>query len=140
MRALIFDDKVVQVEPLEFEVAPGMMWVECPNDCAVGWRYIDGVLLPPEPPTQKELLEEYIVAIEQLLDSTAVSRQYDSAISIISYAGSGVLPWKEEANVFIAWRDSVYQSAIKILDEVKKGLPAPTIQQMLDVFPKIAWP
>jgi hypothetical protein len=51
MKALIFEDKVVQTSETPFEVHDSMHWIDCPNECEAGkWSVIDGVLQEtPEP-------------------------------------------------------------------------------------------
>jgi hypothetical protein len=42
--------RVAEVEPQEFEVAPPLFWIDCPEDCkADTWYYKDGsVYIKPE--------------------------------------------------------------------------------------------
>jgi len=47
MKALLLDNKVVDVVTTEFEVSSSMTWMNCPDDCVVGWTLIDGVLTAP---------------------------------------------------------------------------------------------
>jgi|TARA_B110000211_G_scaffold89736_1_gene104867 hypothetical protein len=47
MKALILDNKVVDVVVTEFEVHSSMTWMDCPDDCIHGWTLIDGVLTAP---------------------------------------------------------------------------------------------
>jgi len=54
MKALIFDGKVVQVEAIEFPVAPDLIWIDITTEAPkpkVGWFY-DGTnfAVPPPPP------------------------------------------------------------------------------------------
>ena len=46
-KALIFNNKVVDIVDTEFEVAPTMTWMDCTAECATGWTLIDGVLTAP---------------------------------------------------------------------------------------------
>ena len=51
MKALIFENKVVDLSESEFEVAPTLSWMDCSDDCKVGWTLESGVLTaPPESP------------------------------------------------------------------------------------------
>ena len=63
MKALIFQDKVVQVQETEFEVPETFTWMDCPDDCVAGrWGLIEGKLslLPKvEQPYDKKRLREY---------------------------------------------------------------------------------
>ena len=47
MKALILNNKVVDVVATEFEVAPTMSWMDCTAECKNGWTLIDGVLTAP---------------------------------------------------------------------------------------------
>ena len=51
MKALIFEDKVVQTSETTFEVHESMHWIDCPDECEAGrWSVINGVLqITPEP-------------------------------------------------------------------------------------------
>ena len=39
MKALIHDDKVVDVKEQSYEVHPSMKWIDCPNDIRIGFFY-----------------------------------------------------------------------------------------------------
>ena len=47
MKALVFENKVIQLEDTEFEVAPTLLWMDAPTNCTVGWLLQDGVLIEP---------------------------------------------------------------------------------------------
>ena len=47
MKALLLDNKVVDVVTTTFEVSSSMTWMNCPDDCVVGWTLIGGVLTAP---------------------------------------------------------------------------------------------
>ena len=51
MKAIIFDNKVIQLEKSEFPVSPEHTWMDAPDGCKNGWILVDGVLTaPPDPP------------------------------------------------------------------------------------------
>ena len=54
MKALILDNKVVDVQATEFEVAPTMSWVDCDNTVKVGFSY-DGNNFTSNQPTAEEI-------------------------------------------------------------------------------------
>ena len=58
MKALIFNNKVVDVQSTEFDVHPSMSWVDCPDDCQVGSEYSDGTITPIPGPTDAKRLEQ----------------------------------------------------------------------------------
>lgn len=48
--------RVAQVQPLTFEVADPLYWIDCPDDCiADQWYWIENGLrlIPQPPPTEK---------------------------------------------------------------------------------------
>jgi len=47
MKALIFEDQVVDLSPTPFEVSPSMVWVDAPDNCETGWLLVNGSLTPP---------------------------------------------------------------------------------------------
>lgn len=80
------------------------------------------------------------IAIQNLLDTTAQSKQYTDALSCISYATSTNTTWQQEAIVFIAWRDAIYASAIAMFTQIESAaIQAPTIEQFLSGLPKLTW-
>ena len=54
MKALIFENKVVDVQATEFEVAPTMSWVDCDDTVKIGFSY-DGSTFTSNEPTAEEL-------------------------------------------------------------------------------------
>ncbi len=49
MKALILNNKVVQVEAQEFPVAPSLEWIDAIDGVMPGWGYIDGQFIEPIP-------------------------------------------------------------------------------------------
>ena len=56
MKALIFENKVVDVQEREFEVAPTMTWVDCNNTIKIGFSY-DGTTFTSNEPTAEEIAQ-----------------------------------------------------------------------------------
>ena len=52
MKALIFEDKVVDVVETAFPLPEAMSWMDAPEGCVAGeWLLVDGVIVaPPAPP------------------------------------------------------------------------------------------
>ena len=48
-KALILDNKVVDVVDTEFDVHSDLTWMDCTDDCvgAAGWTVVDGVITAP---------------------------------------------------------------------------------------------
>ena len=56
MKALILNNKVVDVQENEFEVADTMSWVDCDNTVKAGFSY-DGSTFTSNEPTAEEIAE-----------------------------------------------------------------------------------
>ena len=56
MKALIFQNKVVDLAATEFEVHNSMSWMDAPEGCQVGWALVDGVPQAPAGPSNEELM------------------------------------------------------------------------------------
>lgn len=54
MKALIFENRVVDVQATEFEVAPTMSWVDCDDTVKIGFSY-DGNTFTSNEPTAEEI-------------------------------------------------------------------------------------
>jgi hypothetical protein len=94
---------------------------------------------PTSPPPA--VLEDYELAIQSMIDDAARSRRYKHGDAFASYFNSTVGPWKDEAAVFIAWRDNVWQYAYSELSKVQEGeREQPTIEAFLLELPEIVWP
>tara|TARA_R110002051_G_scaffold320200_1_gene405212 strand:- start:864 stop:1160 length:297 start_codon:yes stop_codon:yes gene_type:complete len=52
MKALIFENKIVDVSEQEFDVNESLTWIDCPDACVAGrWELVDGVPKEIEKPT-----------------------------------------------------------------------------------------
>jgi hypothetical protein len=70
MKALIFENQIVDIAEKEFDVNESLTWIDCPDDCIAGrWELVDGVPREKEiPPLNYEIKRkrEYPVIGEQL--------------------------------------------------------------------------
>ncbi|KQV83224.1 hypothetical protein [Rhizobium sp. Root1220] len=83
----------------------------------------------------------YQGAIQNLIDATAISKQFNDGVTLASYIGSTVDVWKDQATAFVAWRDNVWQYAYAELAKVQEGVrPQPTIADFLLELPEMLWP
>lgn len=79
--------------------------------------------------------------IQMYIDSKAQEKDYKDGLSCISYVGSSVLLWHEEASAFKEWRDLVYAYAYHYLGEVENGaIPTPTFEDFFGQMPQLQWP
>ena len=49
MKALVFENKVIQIERSKFPVSGGMEWIDCGTDAKVGYEVINGAVIIPRP-------------------------------------------------------------------------------------------
>lgn len=95
----------------------------------------------PEPPTQEEIIASFRWAIQGHIDATAREKNYDSGNSLASYVASTNPTWANEALVFVAWRDSVWEYSYSELDKVMSGVrPKPSVEEFILELPVIVWP
>ncbi len=143
MKALIVNNKVVQVEINEFPVVPEFIWVECPDNCQPGWDYINGELIAPVIPgkTIEEKILEFKNALLSYMDRIAQSKLYESALHCASYTSSTIASWKLEAESFVAWRDSVWVYTYAELEKFQNGQRQEiTFEEFLPELPAMVWP
>lgn len=70
-RALVFENNVIQVEDQgqDFPVAKPMTWVDCPDDCEVGWKIYEGELVEKTP---AEIAVELEAEAQEITDHIGV--------------------------------------------------------------------
>ncbi|NTG07164.1 hypothetical protein [Rhizobium rhizogenes] len=87
------------------------------------------------------VLSDYTSAIASMMDTKAIDRRYDSALSLSTYLGSTNPQWAAEAQAFIAWRDQVWAYCYAELEKVQSGTrPQPTVAEFLTELPALTWP
>jgi len=88
-----------------------------------------------------DFLSAYLAQLRGLIDGVARQKNYDDAISCVSYVSSSDLKWRIEAETFSAWRDAVwnylYAQQVLILN---KSRPIPSIEELNAELPVISWP
>lgn len=67
--------------------------------------------ITPYQPTPNELIPQFTVQIQSVLDSGARAWGYDNLISAVSYATSSVAQYAADASALTNWRDSVWMWA-----------------------------
>jgi len=95
-------------------------------------------------PTQEEFAikrkEEIITAVQNHMDTTAQSRNYDNIHTLASYADSIDEIFKTEGTAGRVWRDEVWVTCRQILLDVEAGERVmPTVADVLAELPKIEW-
>jgi len=145
MFALVFQNKVIQIEMQSFPVCDEMIWIDCTNlpDCDIGWDCYNNILTPPliPIPTYEEIFFTYQSNIRGLFDQKANERRYDSTLHCLSYLNSSNDNWKSEAQVFNIWRDQSVEYLINVETEVLEGhMPIPSYEDLIAGLPVLNWP
>lgn len=79
--------------------------------------------------------------LRELINSKPAEKDYDNILTLMSYTNSSNPQWKAEADVFIAWRDSVFEYCYGVLYQVQNGqIPMPTIEEFISNLPELVWP
>lgn len=138
-----FDDLIEEFVPFSATVTDNYPHVvdifqKCVNgDFGTIQEYVEPTI--PEP-TQEELKALFISSIQNLLDSKAKEKGYDSILSACSYAGYDN-PFRAEGEVYGAWRANCWQTGYQILAEVEAGTRLmPTIEEVLLEMPSLVLP
>ena len=91
-------------------------------------------------PTDEEVKNAIVVAVQELLDSTVQSRGYDNGFTCASYYNSSVSTFRDEAHAYVEWRDKVWQTCYALLDSYLAGdTPRPTVEDVMSKLPVISW-
>lgn len=89
----------------------------------------------------KASFDQIVSHIDNLLNATALSKQYGSAVACATYATSSNPQWAAEAAAFISWRDAVFVYSIDIQTKVLADqIPIPTLEEFTAGLPVITWP
>lgn len=109
-----------------------------------GWREasaeeVEEYFKPPEK-TAEEIIKEYEDAVQNHLDKTAQSRDYDNTYTCLSYLNSTNEKWYRESHAFNSWRDGVWVKCHEILNSYMTGkIPQPTVEELIYMLPGIDW-
>lgn len=95
---------------------------------------------PPPPPTQEEILAPFLQAMDDLFNSTAQARRYDSRVTCALRAGYPG-PFQAEGLAFAQWMDTCNALGYQVMADVLAGnIPMPTVQAFLGMLPSMEWP
>lgn len=88
-----------------------------------------------------ELLKQFTVAVQIHMDAEAKTRNYDSILSLCTYATSKSERFSKEGQAGVDFRDACWTYGYAELEKVAKGTrPQPTIEQFIAELPKMEWP
>ena len=80
-------------------------------------------------------------AIQSMLDDKAKERNYDSILSLCTYATSTAAKFAAEGQAGVSWRDEVWAKGYSILADVEAGTRSiPTESELLSELPDFVWP
>ena len=79
-------------------------------------------------------------SVQDMLDSKAQEKGYDTIISACSYTGYPN-PFKVESELYTEWRGNVWATCYQILGEWENGIiPEPSEEEVLAQLPELAIP
>lgn len=88
----------------------------------------------------KELLLSYEESLHNHINFKAQEKGYSDAMSCVSYVNSTNPTWSAEAIQFNSWRDSCWEYAINIKEQVNAGsISPPNISDFLNNIPVLNW-
>lgn len=116
-----------------------------PSSAYAGVYYIKGHEKPAETPEEyiARRESEIVNMVQELIDSTANQKRYDTGESCCSYVGDPDEEFNADAVAFQAWRGRCWRTCYNILDSVKAGTVAPedvTDEYVLERLPVMEWP
>ena len=80
-------------------------------------------------------------AVQKHMDEKAKERNYDSILSLCTYATSTAAKVSDEGQAGVSWRDEVWAKGYAILADVESGARAiPTVDELLAELPNFVWP
>jgi hypothetical protein len=84
--------------------------------------------------------QQVVAAVQAFMDQTAQSRNYDSLLSLCTYATSSNPTFQKEGQAGVVWRDAVWTFCYALLAQVDAGsAPSPTVAGILAQLPAIGW-
>lgn len=90
--------------------------------------------------TPEQRISEIQDAVQNLLDSKAREKMYDSALSIATYAISSDEIFKAEADAFVVWRDRCWRKCYDILAQFQSGeIEMPSVENVIEQLPTFDW-
>ncbi|MWK55811.1 hypothetical protein GO594_07480 [Pseudomonas otitidis] len=113
-------------------------------------RIVDGALIvgpAPEPPpaaleeNEEQLIDRLTRAVQGYMDVVSQQRNYDSILSLCTYATSTVPRFQAEGQAGVVWRDACWQLGYDLIARVRAGeANIPTEAELLAMLPPMQWP
>lgn len=116
-----------------------------PSSAYAGVYYIKGHEKPAETPEEfiARRESEIVNMVQELIDSTAQQKRYDTGESCCSYVGDPDEEFNADAVAFQAWRGRCWRTCYNILNSVTAGTVSPedvTDEYVLERLPVMEWP
>lgn len=97
--------------------------------------------MPPVEPSVPLRPDDYVAAVQSMLDAKARERRYDNILSACTYATSTTARFQAEGQACVVWRDAVWTRCYALMEQVQDGsLQQPTIEELLAMLPSMEWP
>lgn len=88
----------------------------------------------------KNFMTEVVKKVQSNLDNFAKQKNYDSILSLCTYASSSIQKFKTEGQLGVTLRDSTWDKLYQILADVESGKrDMPTIEQIELELPVLTW-
>lgn len=125
-------DQIRNAAGNEFQICNEYMHLDGDNN----WYFeIPSTVVTPE-----QRIKEIQDAVQNLLDSKAKEKMYDSALSIATYAISSDEIFKAEADAFVVWRDRCWRKCYDILAQFQSGeIEMPSVENVIEQLPTFDW-
>lgn len=87
-----------------------------------------------------KLIDEYSQAMWDEFDKEAQTKDYDNALTCLSYTNSTNVTWQPEAQAFSNWRDACWVYAYAKFDDWKNAVTSPdTLSTFISGLPSLVW-
>ncbi|APG04968.1 hypothetical protein BJI69_14410 [Luteibacter rhizovicinus DSM 16549] len=102
------------------------------------WPDDDSVIEPAPAPTFADYVARFTPGLQAWMETVARGNAYDSVLSCVSYKGSGVAQFAQDATAMIAWRDALWRWASQWQAGFNGQLPnpVPTLEQVISLAPQ----
>ena len=124
------DNACIPADPANTDYAEYLKWLSEGN-----------VPLPVDPPSQEQIKQSLINAIQSYLDKEAQAHFYDGILSLCSYATSTNQKFGPEGQAGVVWRDACWSVGYAVLAECEAGTRTiPTVEELISEMPVMVWP
>ena len=134
---ILLDNKIELLQAGEYVEKGGIKLVEAPaNLFKKKWNVENKSW--EEGASLKELQEYFMAKLQEYMDNKAKTYGFDNVFNAGSYIDSKIEKFKNDSRTLLDWRDSVWDRAYIILEEVLTGKRlVPTMQELLEELPQL---